>query len=297
MLSICKQLSNTEGQQEEGKKIDICGLHGGSAALFAARLQDIQKQTLCCIVPADDLLESLARDIRLFTDVPVFIYPAFEIAPYAQLAPDPITVATRLSTLYFLQERRGPCIVLSSAEAVMRRILPQQVLSGNCELVMAGEETDRDGLIASLTGAGYQPCELVRQPGDLAVRGGIIDLFPPSSSMLEWGGMEGPRPLRLDFFGDTVESIRVFDPLTQRSEEELEEAVLLPASDILFPASSAVEKWHEELYAAAESRQVVQQLKERMRFPGIEFLLPLIYQNPGPQTLFDYLPADCPCIL
>ncbi|MCI5138121.1 MAG: hypothetical protein D3922_06825, partial [Candidatus Electrothrix sp. AR1] len=76
MLSICKQLSGKEGRQ--GKKIEICGLHGGSAALFAARLQKIQQQTLCCLVPSDDLLDSLAGDIRLFTDIPVLTYPAFE---------------------------------------------------------------------------------------------------------------------------------------------------------------------------------------------------------------------------
>ncbi|MCI5124765.1 MAG: hypothetical protein D3925_09880, partial [Candidatus Electrothrix sp. AR5] len=100
MLSICKQLSGKEGQQ--GKKRDICGLHGGSAALFMARLQAIQQQAICCLVPSDDLLEPLAGDIRLFTDIPVLTYPAFEIAPYTQLAPDPATVAACLATLSFL---------------------------------------------------------------------------------------------------------------------------------------------------------------------------------------------------
>ncbi|MCI5165172.1 MAG: hypothetical protein D3903_03560, partial [Candidatus Electrothrix sp. GM3_4] len=79
MLSICKQLSGKEGQQ--GTKRDICGLQGGSAALFAARLQTIQQQTLCCLVPSDDLLDSLAGDIRLFTDTTVLTYPSFEMAP------------------------------------------------------------------------------------------------------------------------------------------------------------------------------------------------------------------------
>ncbi|MCW5213139.1 transcription-repair coupling factor, partial [Desulfobulbus sp. TB] len=128
---------------------------------------------------------------------------------------------------------------------------------------------------------------------------GIIDLFPPPASPVVQG------PLRLDFSGDTVKSIRLFDPLSQRSQEELEEAILLPGSDILFPSASnasAQEKWRKSLYAtakefAAESRQIMQQLREQIRFPGIEFFLPLIYQDPKPQTLFDYLPAHCPCIL
>ncbi len=293
MQSICKRLLDS------GKQLDLCGLHGGSAALFAARLQAELERSICCIVPIDEFLEPLAQDISLFTAVPVVTYPAFEIAPYAQLAPDPSTVATRLSTLHFLQESTEPCIVLTSAEAILRRIMPRQVLADHCELVMAGEETDRDGLIASLTGAGYQLCDLVQQPGDMAVRGGIVDLFAPAFRP----DIQGP--LRLDFFGDTVESIRIFDPLSQRSLTELEEAVLLPASDILFPLSAEDgNQWQPDLGSAAElgvdrdrAGQVLEQLGEQVRFPGIEFLLPLIYQDPGSQTLFDYLPQDTPCLL
>ncbi len=297
MQSMCKRL--LDGKQEKGKKIEICGLHNGSAALFVARLQEQHRHTLCCIVPVDDLLDTLAEDVALFTDVPVLTYPAFEIPPYAQLAPDPVTVAARLSTLYFLQESGQPCIVLTSAEAILRRVMPVRQLSDHCELVMAGEDTDRDGLIAALTGSGYQACDIVRQPGDMAVRGGIIDLFPPSFRL------DVQSPLRLDFFGDTVESIRLFDPLTQRSLMELDEAVLLPTSDILFPGKKERGNWKYGLAEAAaeltdnnsNTDQLLEQLREQVRFPGIEFLLPLLYQDPAPQTLFDYLPAATPCIL
>ncbi len=293
MQSICKQLFAA------GQQVDLCGLHGGSAALFAARLQKEQKCSLCCIVPLDEFLEPLAQDIGLFTDVPVVIYPAFEIAPYAQLVPDPVTVATRISTLYFLQEQSEPCIVLASAEAVLRRIMPGQVLADRCELVMAGEETDRDGLVNGLTRAGYQLCDLVQQPGDLAVRGGIVDLFAPSFRPDVQG------PLRLDFFGDTVESIRVFDPLSQRSQSELDEAVLLPASDILFPGGTEDGRpWQPDSAAAVRlgldpdrGSKILESLRQQVRFPGIEFFLPLVYRDPGPQTLFDYLPADTLCLL
>jgi transcription-repair coupling factor (superfamily II helicase) len=293
MQSICKRL--LDGR----KQVDICGLHGGSAALLAARLQRELGRSLCCIVPTDELLDPLAQDIGLFTEVPVVTYPAFEIAPYTQLAPDPATVATRLSTLYFLHESTEPCIVLTSAEAILRRILPRQLLADHCELVMAGEETDRDGLIAALAASGYQMCDLVQQPGDMAVRGGIIDLFAPSFRL----DIQGP--LRLDFFGDTVESIRIFDPLSQRSLSELDEAVLLPASDILFPLVTGNGSQPQELTDTAiklgvsgeRGRHILEQLNGQVRFPGIEFFLPLIYQDPAPQTLFDYLPQSTPCLL
>uniref|UniRef100_UPI0040573E40 DEAD/DEAH box helicase n=1 Tax=Candidatus Electronema sp. TaxID=2698783 RepID=UPI0040573E40 len=278
MLSKCKQSAD--------------GLNHSGAALLLARLQAERQETVCCLVPADELLEPLARDISLFTAAPVLIYPAFEMPPYARLAPDPATVAARIAALHFLHERSQPCILLASAEAALRRVPPGKLFADCCELVMAGESCDRDGLIAALIRNGYQPCELAQQPGDLAVRGGIVDLFPPPFRP----ALEG-KFLRLAFNGGTITSIRVADPLTQRSEEELDEAVILPASDILFPRSGA---WRQELASRAESlgfsnADALRQLGEQLRFPGIEFLLPLVC--PEPQTLFDYLPPGAVCVV
>ncbi|CAK8714448.1 MAG: transcription-repair coupling factor [Candidatus Electronema aureum] len=272
-----------------------CPNHG-STALCIARLQAEQQQSICCIIPTDELLEPLARDISLFTSTPVLLYPAFEIPPYARLNPDPATTAARIAALHFLHERSQPGIILASAEAVLRRVLPGNVLNDHCELVMAGEDSDREGLLTALLGNGYQHCELVQQPGDLAGRGGIVDCFPPPFRP----ALEG-KFLRLAFKGDMVESIRVVDPLTQRSEEELDEAILLPAADILFPRNAAaLAQWQEELAHRAEAfgftdTTALQQLKEQHRFPGIEFLLPLIC--PEPQTLFDYLPQGAVCVV
>lgn len=296
MQSMCKRLHDSNKTYQS-----ICGLHGGSAALFTARMQAERNGFLCVIVPTDDFLAPLAQDISLFSPVPVLSYPAFEIAPYTQLAPDQSTVATRISTLYMLQDNTRPAIVLTSAEAILRRIIPREILADHCELVMTGEEIDRDRLIDDLTLSGYQLCELVQYPGDMAVRGGIIDLFSPSFQP------ELNRPLRLDFFGDVLESIRIFDPLSQRSLEKLDEAILLPASDILFPDNDDKQAWQSGLQPpqttslsrehAVNIHQTIEQLKQQIRFPGIEFLLPLIYQDIPPQTLFDYLPPNTPCIL
>jgi len=294
MQSMCKRLLDNKD-----KHTSICGLHGGSAALFTARMQAELGQTVCCIVPNDDFLSPLAQDIRLFSQIPVLTYPAFEIAPYTQLAPDPATIATRLSTLFMLQENTFPVILLTSAEAILRRVIPRRILSSHCELVIAGEETDRDGLIDALTNSGYQLCELVQHPGDMAVRGGIIDLFAPSFTP------EIQNPVRLDFFGDTLESIRAFDPLSQRSLAELDEAILLPGSDILFPQPEEHQQWLQQVkkeirnYAdnPADTRPLIDQFREQIRFPGIEFYLPLIYQATAPESFFDYLPYNSLCIL
>ncbi len=275
------------------ERLDVCGLRGGSGALFLARLVAGLERPVCCVLPTDEQLAHLGQDLELFSDAEILSYPSFEIPPYTPLSPDPATVATRLATLYRLGEADRAVIVLTSAEALLRRILPAQVLADSCELIMAGEETDREELIATLVRLGYQSCDLVRHPGDFAVRGGIVDLYAPPASPAVHG------PIRLDFFGDLVESIRVFDPVSQRSQAELEEVILLPATDILFPAGERAGQWpawleqcRNELAGPESGKEhLLEQLREQVRFPGIEFCLPLLYQRPGVETLFSYLPA------
>jgi len=294
MQSILKRL------QESGSELDVCGLRGSSPALFLARAAEACRRTICCIVPSDEQMEVLSRDLPLFTDLDVLIYPSFEIPPYTPLSPDPATVAQRLATLHRLLNNPSPCIILSPAEAVLRKILPKGVLGRHCELVMAGEETDRDSLISSLVDAGYQMSSMVQHEGDLAVRGGIVDVYAPAFAPSVNG------PLRLDFFGDTIDSIRLFDPVSQRSIAEIEEAILLPPSDILFPPEPAGPAWQKFLdITAAEYNWPTEeydflrtQLTDHIRFTGIEFYLPLVYEAFDPvQTIFDYLPGDVLMVL
>ena len=281
--------------RERGPFFDICGLHGASTALLLSRAVETLGKTLCCILPADEHLEPLAQDLAFFSSCRVLIYPSYEIPPYTPLSPDPATVCQRLATLYQIQEHTEPRILLTSAEAVLRRVLPIRSLSDHCELVMANEDVDREALIASLTSSGYQLCDMVRQEGDLALRGGIIDVYPPSLDSDHSG------PLRLDFFGDTVESIRVFDPISQRSKQNLAEAVLLPATELLFPGQENRGQWLRFLQQSGEAHQwnaqATRSLRERLatgqRFPGSEFFLPLIYGGRAElQSVFDYLPSD-----
>jgi len=254
-------------------------------ARAAARL----RAPLLCVVAEEDQLEALARDLTLFTALDILRYPALEIPPYAALSPDPATLAQRLAVLHRLNYQEGPCLILLSLEALLRRVTPREALARHSELVMAGEETQREALVERLSRAGYEHCDLVRSPGDMSVRGGIIDLLAPS-----WRGGP-PLPLRLDFFGDMVESIRVFDPLSQRSREELREAVLLPASDMLFPPPGRRREWEALLAAAAERGDLPadarEALSQEQRFTGCGSCLPFVCVPPDlPETVFDYLP-------
>ncbi len=276
--------------------LNLCGLHGASHAFLLATAIKQLRRHVCCILPTDQQLEIVAQDIRVFSDIEVVEYPSFEIPPYTPLSPDPTTVTGRISTLHRLLTNPAPCIILTSAEAILRRILPKNVLGGRSELVMAGEETDRDSLIKILIENGYQSCSMVQQVGDIAVRGSIVDIYAPATD-------EGSNaPLRLDFFGDTVESIRLFDPISQRSIQELEETVILPCSDILFPPKNENSSWHVNLKKALlelpcsnkAAAHTQERLQNHIRFAGIEFFLPLLYPElEVQQTLFDYLPSNC----
>ena len=281
--------------REDSSPLDVLGLQSASTALVLTRAVELLKRPLCCLLPSDEQLEILTQDIAFFSGVPVLSYPSYEIPPYTPLSPDPATVCARLATLYRLQDDPNPCLILTSVEAVVRRILPASTLNQRSELVIAEEEADREGLIASLIETGYQLCDMVRQEGDLALRGGIIDVYPPVLND------EMAGPLRLDFFGDTVESIRLFDPLTQRSRKQLPEVVLLPASDLLFPRPgrdatvlAAVDDAAERFgWATDDHLALREQFASHQRFPGMEFMLPLLHGGrAGLQSLFAYLPSD-----
>ena len=256
----------------------VTGLRASSSALAVARIAAESRRPVLCVLPSETEATRMEQDLGFFTDLPVFLYPGYDIPPYTPLSPEPATVAGRLATLNSIQTTEPPFIVVAPAEALLRRTLPKERLSSLIELVLRNEETDRSELLARLTEAGYESVALVQGVGEFSIRGGIVDLFAP--------GFE--YPLRFDFFGDTVESIRFFDPISQRSVNELDEAILLPCSDILFPASEEnladlidrFDQQREKLgWDYDQLGRVTEQLETRRRFPGIEFFLPLFYEQ------------------
>ncbi|MDD3816309.1 MAG: hypothetical protein PHZ02_16895 [Desulfocapsaceae bacterium] len=234
---------------QTNNRLTVSGLRGSSPALLISILASTEN--CCCIVADEHQVGVLEDDLRLFSNIQILTYPGYEIPPYTPLSPDQATIAARLSTLYQLLDPAARFILIVSAEALMRRIMPKEILTGSAELLMTGEEYAQDELITSLIHLGYEQVSLVQTVGNFSVRGGIIDIYPPPFTMNAGQGWpnvasfkDGDRasgkmlqdgPIRLDFFGDTIESIRVFDPITQRSQQELPEAILLPVSDILFP--------------------------------------------------------------
>jgi len=282
------------------------GLRGAAPALLAARLLASSKRPLAVVVATEEQAATFEQDLELLTDRPVLLYPGYDIPPYTPLSPDPVTVAARLSTLYRIQNNREPFILVIPAEALLRRVLPREKLGELAELVMRGEETDQDELCRRLVRAGYEQVSLVRNPGEFSRRGSILDIFPPYPGETAPVGPTASKlpdncPVRLDFFGDLVESLRFFDPISQRSLQELAEFTILPVSDVLFPetakdfphpAATLRRLSREENWDRDQSETLCDRLASGQRFPGIEFLLPLFYPETaapldylGPETL------------
>jgi len=259
------------------KRINLSGLHGNSSFFVAARVAAATSRSLLFIAPSERQAEIAVQNFNLFSTLPVIHYPGFDIPPYTPLSPDQGTVAERLQALYGLLTSDEAVIFVASCESLLRRVIPKSRLGSLAELIIRGEDIEQAALTRSLAELGYENVTLVQTVGDFSVRGGIVDIFPP--------GYDGP--LRLDFFGDTVESLRMFDPISQRSIMEIDEAVILPASNILFPPVASAE--HVRLQArfikAAESLNwphdaldiMLEKIGSGRRFPGIEFFLPLFY--------------------
>ncbi|SHO46321.1 transcription-repair coupling factor [Desulfopila aestuarii] len=284
---------------QQSSVTQVSGLRGASGAWLCGQLG--KEVSCCCILPDEHLVSVFEQDLRLFTDSRVLVYPGYEIPPYTPLSPDQQTTAARLATLYQLRAHNERTIVVTSIEALLRKVIPIEVLSRAVELLMAGEECDRDDLLTRLTRLGYEQVSLVQSVGDVAVRGGILDLYPPP--FVTGAGDVHDGPLRLDFFGDTIESLRIFDPISQRSSGELEEAILLPVHDVVIDRDEVTARriarqfrhHAEELnWEEKEAARISERVATGRRFAGMEFFLPLFYHEEGKtiSTVFDYLPQE-----
>ncbi len=272
---------------KETESIHITGLREPAAALLAARMAQNASQPVLCVTASESQAALLAQDMALFSQLPIYHYPGYEIPPYTPLSPDPATTALRLDALYHISTASTPYLVTSSVEALLRKVMPAPILSSSAELIIAGEEIDQSDLLNALVESGYEQMNLVQNAGDFSRRGDILDIFPPGFSY----------PIRINFFGDFVETIKLFDPITQRSIQEISEAEIIPVSDILYPASDeANKKLQARLHSAAtannwqadELEVINEKISQNIKFPGIEFFLPLFHESLSDPL--DYLP-------
>jgi transcription-repair coupling factor (superfamily II helicase) len=192
--------------------------------------------------------------------------------------------ARRLETLYALKTAVSPILVVTSAMALLECLAPPEILVKHVEYKVKGEAIELEWFCRQLIERGYYPVSLVEEYGDFSRRGGVLDIYAP---MYRW-------PLRLEFFGDELESIRLFHPSNQRSLGVLEDVVLLPASEIIFDAEARA-RAQEAVYADVREGVLTpsagnvwrERIQEGYQNGSFESLLPVFYEKTA--TLLDYL--------
>ncbi|MEQ1706890.1 MAG: transcription-repair coupling factor [Terricaulis sp.] len=206
--------------------------------------------------------------------------PAWDTLPYDRISPAAAAAAQRCAALAALARRTPqdpPLLVIATASAVAQRVPPRARLGQGAFAAKAGAETSMQELEAYLLVNGYARASTVRAPGEFAVRGGLIDVFAPGAG----------EPLRFDFFGDTLETIRSFDPETQISKLKLKDALLTPVSEVLLDDASVLhfrKKFGQTFGAVSDA--LYDSVSARIRRQGVEQWLPFFYEKL--ETVFDY---------
>ena len=270
------------------------GLKGAARGYALARLHRALKAPLLCVAVDEESAEHLAADLAFFLggrgppERPNVVWmPADEVLPFDEVSPDAATVSERLGALFHLSRATPFAALVLSRRMLFRRVLRPELMASLSARISVGEERSRDDLARQLVRMGYQTSPLVEDPGTFSVRGDLIDIFSPLYD----------RPLRLELFGDTVESMRLFDPETQRTVGAVQSADLAPARELLVN-DDTLGRAEAALRAAAERtntptskvRERIDQLREQRTAFGLEGLLPGFFEG-GLGTVFDYLEA------
>ena len=267
--------------------LEYNGLSGSETAYFLSQIYSHLKCPLLIIVSTATAGLRLIDDLKFFlphAKFPPLYFPAYHILPFSLLPYHNETATKRISVLYHLLSAPVAPIVVTSVESLLFRIIPKKALLDYAELLMTGEECDRDILIKKLQSGGYSRTTIVEEPGDISIRGGILDVFSPSYA----------DPIRIEFFGNQVESIRTFSAANQRKLKSLSEVVILPAKETVLDEYRLQDMIRRIRVRSAEiempvslTRDMIEQIRQDTPFYGLESLLPFMYSHQD--TLFDYL--------
>ena len=280
----------------------VAGLRGAARAAVIAQLARAHgPRPLLVVVPTAKDGDALQDDLRATLgekagEGRLRAFPRYDTQPYERFSPQPFLVAQRMDVLYRWLASPAPQnggaargeaapIVVAPWTALAARVPTREFVRGKSVHLEVGRIVDRDALIATLVAAGYARMPLVEERGELAVRGGILDLYPP----------QRPLPVRVELLGDEVESIREFDPASQRSQAALPYVVAPPPRELLVERSLVLERQDALRQLAADQgvsgREVdalVDTLLRGSLPPGAEALAPLLLR--GMETVFDFLP-------
>jgi transcription-repair coupling factor (superfamily II helicase) len=263
----------------------LFGVPEGYDSLFLARRARDEKRPILHIAADDLRFEALSEGLHFFgADVEVLRFPAWDCLPYDRISPTAEVMGERLRTLSRLLTRGNdgkPLVILTTIAAATQRVPPRAALEHSSFSIRAGGRLDLSRLQQFLAANGYHRTETVREAGEFALRGGLIDIFPSGAA----------EPLRIDCFGDEVENIRAFDALSQRTTGDRDGLSLYPVSEVLLN-DAAVQlfrsRYRATFGAVREEDALYESVSAGRKYAGMEHWMPFYYETLD--TLFDYLP-------
>lgn len=244
------------------------------AALCSHSTVQNSKRSSLFLFPTEEEEKNFHEALRFFDpSVQYFSLPAFDVSPYSSLYPSRSRIGERMLWLYNAQKARPGQIFTASVESFLQNTLPQEVFVDLCFELKQGQDLPGN-FTETLETLGYTPASVVENYGDFAMRGGILDIFPTSSR----------NPIRLELFGDTIDSLRFFDSETQRSLENVSAVEITPARESLYREDYLAdfvgrlnEDWSNRDVLDRDRQELLHQINGRSYFHGIEFLLPFLY--------------------
>ena len=264
------------------KIVNLSGVPEGLDAQLIAKDLDKNKRSILYVARDDKRLDALRRALWFFAPkIPVFVFPAWDCLPYDRVSPNGDVSAARMATLAALASGFDkPFIILTTLNAATQYVPKRSVLRDSSFVATVGRTVNDKQLRRYFTHMGFVQTPTVTEPGDYAIRGGIIDVFPP--------GEVGP--VRMDMFGDELESARRFDPITQRTVEKLSKVEFAPVSEVVLDEDAIVRfrnKYRTEFGAAGIDDPLYEAVSAGRKHQGFEHWAP--YFHDSMETLFDYL--------
>ncbi|MDQ7984555.1 transcription-repair coupling factor [Pseudomonas sp. G34] len=270
-------LPATAGKQHWGN------LPGAALSLAIAEAANSAKRFTLLLTADSQSAERLEQELSFFApELPVLHFPDWETLPYDLFSPHQDIISQRIAALYRLPELKHGILVVPITTA-LHRLAPRRFLLGSSLVLDVGQRINVDDMRARLEATGYRYVDTVYEHGEFTVRGALIDLFPMGSK----------QPFRIDLFDDEIETLRTFDPETQRSIDKVESIKLLPAREFPLEKKAVTDfrgRFRERFDVDFRRCPIYQDLSTGITPAGIEYYLPLFFEETA--TLFDYLPQD-----
>lgn len=288
-ISPVEKILNRLNQGE--REIEVTGLKGSASAFLLSNLKRELQRPFLIITPHVKGAEDLYRDLDFFLppeQKDLFLFPAWESSPFESFSSHPSVTAQRVAILHHLLLSRTSFICIFPAKVLMQKVMPQASVVDSAVTVKIGSEIDRNWLIDRLMQGGYLGTSLVEGVGEFGVRGGVLDFFPPQNKF----------PVRIEFWGDEIESMRLFDPVSQRSTEEIHELTILPVREIVLTDENrlrAIKRIKcqgngESALSSEEIEKLIEKISFSPYLHGLEYLFPFFY--PELNSLFSYFPSN-----